>query len=175
MSVLRLCFTFLLIAALGAISPCEAKKIQVAVPGFSQNMAFSAAKLSGYYQAEDLDVDFILMSAGIAVQALIGGSVDFALVGGAAVTSMLRGAPIHFVLASFYRPVYFVYARPGLRDIKDLKGKKIGVANLGASSDFLLRQALSMQKLEERDVTIVSVGLPSTRVAALMAGTIDAT
>jgi len=53
----------------------EARKIQVAVPGFSQNMAFSAAKLAGYYQAEELDVEFVLMSAGTAVQALIGGSV----------------------------------------------------------------------------------------------------
>jgi hypothetical protein len=38
-------------------------------------MAFSAAKLAGYYQAEELDVEFVLMSAGTAVQALIGGSV----------------------------------------------------------------------------------------------------
>jgi NitT/TauT family transport system substrate-binding protein len=175
MTVCKLALTLLVITVLGWISPSEARKIQVAVPGFSQNMAFSAAKLSGFYQAEDLDVEFILMSAGTAVQALIGGSVDFALVGGAAVTSILRGAPLHFVLASFYRPVYFVYARPSLKDIRDLKGKKIGVANLGASSDFLLREALSIQKLDERDVGIIAVGLPTTRVAALMAGTIDAT
>jgi ABC-type nitrate/sulfonate/bicarbonate transport system substrate-binding protein len=71
--------------------------------------------------------------------------------------------------------MYFVYARPALKHIKDLKGKKIGVANLGASSDFLLREALSMEKLDERDVSIIAVGLPTTRVAALMAGTIDAT
>lgn len=171
----RLIGVLLLSAAIVWSCPAQARKVQVAVPGFSQNMAFSAAKLSGYYRAEDLDVEFILMSAGTAVQALIGGSVDFALVGGAAVTSMLRGAPIRFVLASFYRPVYFVYGRPALKDIRDLKGKKIGVANLGAASDFLLREALSMQKVDESDVNIIAVGLPTTRVAALMAGTIDAT
>jgi ABC-type nitrate/sulfonate/bicarbonate transport system substrate-binding protein len=156
---------------------CEvyAKKIHVAVPGFSQNMAFSASKMLGFYQAEDLDVEFVLMSAGTAVQALIGGSVDFALVGGAAVTSILRGAPIRFVLASFYRPVYFVYARPELREIKDLKGKKLGVANVGAASDFLLREALGMHGLNDKEVAILGIGLPTTRVAALMAGTIDAT
>jgi len=153
----------------------EARKVQVAVPGFSQNMAFSAAKLAGYYQAEDLDVDFVLMSAGTAVQAVIAGSVDFALVGGAAVTSILRGAPIKFVLASFYRPVYFIYAKPEIRDVKDLKGKKLGVANVGAASDFLLREALNMRGLDDKEVTILTVGLPTTRVAALTAGTIDAT
>jgi NitT/TauT family transport system substrate-binding protein len=153
----------------------EARKVQVAVPGFSQNMAFSAAKLAGYYQAEDLDVEFVLMSAGTAVQALIGGSVDFALVGGAAVTSILRGVPIRFVLASFYRPVYFVYAKPEVREVKDLKGKKLGVANVGAASDFLLREALNMHGLDDKEVTILGVGLPTTRVAALVAGTIDAT
>jgi len=153
----------------------EARKIQVAVPGFSQNMAFSAAKLAGYYQAEDLDVEFVLMSAGTSVQALIGGSVDFALVGGAAVTSILRGAPIRFVLASFYRPVYFVYAKPEVREVKDLKGKKLGVANVGAASDFLLREALNMYGLDDKEVAILGVGLPTTRVAALVAGTIDAT
>ena len=81
----------------------EARKVQVAVPGFSQNMAFSAAKLAGYYQAEDLDVEFVLMSAGTAVQALIGGSVDFALVGGAAVTAILRGGA-HQVHFGFFLP-----------------------------------------------------------------------
>ena len=153
----------------------EARKVSVAVPGFSQNMAFSAAKTLGYYQAEDLEVDFILMSAGTAVQALIGGSVDFALVGGAAVTSIVRGAPLRFVLASFYRPVYFVYAKPEIREVKDLKGKKLGVANVGAASDFLLREALAMHGLDDREVTILGVGLPTIRVAALVAGTIDAT
>jgi NitT/TauT family transport system substrate-binding protein len=159
----------------GFAGSVQAKKVQVAVPGFSQNMAFSAAKLAGYYQAEDLDVEFILMSAGTSVQALIGGSVDFALVGGAAVTSILRGAPVRFVLASFYRPVYFVYARPEIREIKDLRGKKIGVANVGAASDFLLREALNMHGVDDREVAILGVGLPTTRVAALVAGTIDAT
>ena len=155
--------------------PAEARKVRVAVPGFSQNMAFSAAKMLGYYQTEDLDVDFILMSAGTAVQALIGGSVDFALVGGAAVTSIVRGAPLRFVLASFYRPVYFIYAKPEIREIKDLKGKKLGVANVGAASDFLLREALNMHGLDDKEVAILGVGLPTIRVAALVAGTIDAT
>jgi len=159
----------------GFVSSANARKVQVAVPEFSQNMAFSAAKLAGYYQAEDLDVEFVLMSAGTAVQALIGGSVDFALVGGAAVTPILRGAPIRFVLASFYRPVYFVYAKPEVREVKDLKGKKLGVANVGAASDFLLREALNMHGLDDKEVTILGVGLPTTRVAALVAGTIDAT
>ena len=84
MSITRVTCALLLIV-FGYVCRADARKLQVAVPGFSQNMAFSAAKLSGYYQAEDLDVEFILMSAGTAVQAVIGGSVDFALVGGAAV------------------------------------------------------------------------------------------
>jgi ABC-type nitrate/sulfonate/bicarbonate transport system substrate-binding protein len=153
----------------------DARKVQVAVPGFSQNMAFSAGKMLGYYQAEDLDVEFILMSAGTAVQALIGGSVDFALVGGAAVTSILRGAPLRFVLASFYRPMYFVYAKPDIRDVMELKGKRLGVANVGAASDFLLREALHLYGLGDREVAILGIGLPTTRVAALVAGSIDAT
>jgi len=94
----------------------EARKVQVAVPGFSQNMAFSAAKLAGYYQAEDLDVEFVLMSAGTAVQALIGGSVDFALVGGAAVTSILRGAPIGSFWLLFTGPsISFMRSRKSAR------------------------------------------------------------
>jgi NitT/TauT family transport system substrate-binding protein len=109
------------------------------------------------------------------VQALIGGSVDFALVGGAAVTSILRGAPLRFVLASFYRPMYFVYAKPDIRDVKELKGKRLGVANLGAASDFLLREALHLNGLDDKEVTILGIGLPTIRVAALVAGSIDAT
>ena len=94
----------------------EARKVRVTVPEFSQNMAFSAAKLAGYYQAEDLDVEFVLMSAGTAVQALIGGSVDFALVGGAAVTSILRGAPIGSFWLLFTGPsISFMRSRKSAR------------------------------------------------------------
>src|SRR5262245_35141200 len=110
--------TFLLCALclLSFAALAEARKVQVAVPGFSQNMAFSAAKLAGYYQAEDLDVEFVLMSAGTAVQALIGGSVDFALVGGAAVTSILRGSPIGSFWLLFTGPsISFMRSRKSAR------------------------------------------------------------
>src|SRR5215470_7146527 len=112
LSVPILCAIF----CVGISASAQARKVQVAVPGFSQNMAFSAAKLAGYYQAEDLDVEFVLMSAGTAVQALIGGSVDFALVGGAAVTSILRGAPIGSFWLLFTGPsISFMRSRKSAR------------------------------------------------------------
>lgn len=60
--------------------------------------------------------------------------------------------------------------------LKDLKGLKIGISTAGASSDLTIRYLLEQAGLDpQRDVQIIPVGGPSTQVAALKNGIIDAT
>src|SRR5512145_1901173 len=102
--------------------------VNVAVPSFSMSLvAFMAAKERGYYRQEGLDVNFVLMPAAIASRALIAGNVDFATVGGSALTASLGGAPLRLLFSSFNRSLFWLYSRPEIADVKELKGKKIGV------------------------------------------------
>jgi NitT/TauT family transport system substrate-binding protein len=60
--------------------------------------------------------------------------------------------------------------------LKDLKGLKIGISSPGAGTDLTIRYLLEQAGLDpQRDAQIVPVGGPSTQVAALKNGVIDAT
>jgi NitT/TauT family transport system substrate-binding protein len=65
-----------------------------------------------------------------------------------------------------------IVARPGIRTVKELKGKKIGV-EIGVVSHLLLIHALKENGLTEKDVTLVNV--PTHQTAQVLAsGDVDA-
>ena len=145
-----------------------ATTVNVAVPSFSMSLiAFMAAKERGYYQQEGLDINFVLMPAAIASRALIAGNVDFATVGGSALTASLGGAPLRLLFSSFSRSLFWLYSRPDISAVKDLKGKKVGVSSIGSGPDSMLRDLLRTHGLQGgKDVTILAVGVDSSRYAS---------
>ena len=165
-----------LLAIVGSFADGEARTIHVAVPTLSMVViAFTAAKEKGYYRDEGLDVDLVVMRDTLGISALIGGNVDFASMSGAGLTAILGGVPLRFAFSSFYRPMFWIYAKPEIQDIKALKGKKIGVTGLGSGPDNLLRETLKRNGIEGgRDAVILALGLPSTVATALRTGTVDA-
>jgi NitT/TauT family transport system substrate-binding protein len=155
----------------------EARKVQMAVATFSQSvLPMVVAREKGYFREEDLDVELILMTASVANIALMGGNVDFISSGPSVVGAIARGAPLKFVFLCFNRPMHWLYARPEIKSLKDIKGKKIGVSSVGASAHFLVQEILRRHGMDPaRDVTILGVGTTAHRFAALQSGTIDAT
>lgn len=148
----------------------------MAVPTLSMVViAFTAAKEKGYYREEDLDVNLVVMRDTLGISALIGGNVDFATMSGAGLTAIIGGMPLRFAFSTFYRPMFWIYAKPEFPDFKSLRGKKIGVTGLGSGPDNLLREILRRNGLEGgRDAVILALGLPSTVAAALRSGAVDA-
>ena len=153
-----------------------ATTVNVAVPSFSMSLvAFMAAKERGYYRQEGLDVNFVLMPAAIASRALIAGNVDFATVGGSALTASLGGAPLRLLFSSFNRSLFWLYSRPDISEVKDLKGKKVGVSSIGSGPDSMLRDLLRTHGLQGgKDVAILAVGVDSSRYASLANNVTDA-
>jgi NitT/TauT family transport system substrate-binding protein len=173
MKFVRCCFL------LGCFLPPSitlAATVNVAVPSFSMSLvAFMAAKERGYYRQEGLDVNFVLMPAAIASRALIAGNVDFATVGGSALTASLGGAPLRLLFSSFNRSLFWLYSRPEIADVKELRGKKIGVSSIGSGPDSMLRDLLRSHGLQGgKDVLILAVGVDSSRYASLANNMTDA-
>jgi NitT/TauT family transport system substrate-binding protein len=80
------------------------------------------------------------------------------------------------VFSSFDKPTHWLYAKPDIRTVKDLKDKKVAVDGLGGTLESLLRSVLEKNGLEAgRDVPILAIGPPPGRFAALTSGAIDAT
>ena len=173
MKLVRCCF---LLVCFLLPSAGFATTVNVAVPSFSMSLvAFMAAKEKGYYRQEGLDVNFVLMPAAIASRALIAGNVDFATVGGSALTASLGGAPLRLLFSSFNRSLFWLYSRPEITDVKELKGKKIGVSSIGSGPDSMLRDLLRSHGLQGgKDVAILAVGVDSSRYASLANNLTDA-
>jgi NitT/TauT family transport system substrate-binding protein len=157
-------------------SEAQAKKVRLAIPGYTiAVLSFLAAKASGYYTAEGLDVELIAMRAPTANVAVLSGSVEFSGVPLAGLTTALRGAALKVLFCQNDRPQHVLFAKPDLQNIKALRGKKIAVAGLGVIDDILLREVFSANGMDGgKDTAIVAIGAAETRFAALASGTVDA-
>ena len=95
--------------------------------------------------------------------------------GGATMPAVVQGAPLRFLFSTFNRPLFWLYSRPEIKDIKGLKGKKVSVSGIGSGPDTLLRDLLKKNALEPgRDVTILGVGSNPTLLASLQNNVVDA-
>lgn len=154
----------------------ELLTLPVAIPAVSPAATtFVVARDRGYYRQEGFDVQLIVMPSAVGTQALIGGNVKFSTVGGAGVLPVLRGAPLRFLFATFNRPMFWLYAKPEIRSLESLKGKRVGVSSFGSGPDSLLRDLLKKHGLEGgREVPILAIGSGTARYYALDAGSVDA-
>jgi len=138
-------------------------------------LPFMIARDKGYYRAEGLDAELILMSAPIASRALLSGDVAVATVGGAGLPPLLRGSPFKFLFTTYNRAMFWLYAKPEIRDVKALKGKRVGVSGIGSGPDSLLREILRQNGLDaNRDVAVLSLGVMPTIFSGLQSGMVDA-
>lgn len=155
----------------------DVRKIHIAISTPSPLVAaFVIANAKGFYRSDGLEVEQVVMPGTLATQALIGANVEFSTLGGAGLPSILLGAPLRMLFATFYRPLFWLYSKPGIRSVGDLKGKKIGVSTIGGGPDLLLRAALVRHGLDAaRDVTVLALGESRARLTALRTGLVDAT
>jgi NitT/TauT family transport system substrate-binding protein len=170
------------IVSLGLISaahlPAQTglRKVRVSIPAANVTyLPFYAAKDNGYYKEEGLDVEFILMPATLASTAVLTGDIDYNGAVTGVVTAAVRGQPIKAVIFTMRSPVQGLMARSDIKDLQQLKGKKIGVSSPGSTTDLVTRYILRRQGIEfGRDYSIVYVPAEGGRLASLDSGVIDA-
>jgi ABC-type nitrate/sulfonate/bicarbonate transport system substrate-binding protein len=134
------------------------------------------AARKGYFKDEGLDTDKVQMQPAIAVKALMSGDIDYLLAWGSAVRAAVTGVPIKAVVGIASRPLHVLIARSEIKSPNELKGKIIGVDSVAGTVDYLSRVAARHFGFEpEKDVKIIVTGESPTRLAALRAGSIDAT
>ncbi|MGH7930369.1 MAG: ABC transporter substrate-binding protein [Candidatus Binatia bacterium] len=134
------------------------------------------AMRKGFFKEEGIDVDKVQMQPALGVKALMSGDVDYLLAWGSALRAAVTGVPIKAVVGFAGRPLHVLIARPEIKTPQDLRGKIIGVDSVAGTVDYLSRVAVRHFGMEpDRDVTIIVTGESPTRLAALHAGSIDAT
>jgi NitT/TauT family transport system substrate-binding protein len=159
-------------------TPLFAQNIRIGIPGLSAEFTpVWAAKDRGRLKKYGFDAEIIVMQGGTQlVQALVGGSLDFAVMGGAYLTGAVRGADLVMVATHMDRFPYSLIVKPTIKRAEDLKGAKLAISRFGSSSDAGLRVSLQRTGINpDKDVTILQVGGQTERYAALRAGVVDGT
>ena len=150
--------------------------------GTTGNMHAIVAKAKGFCEKYNFHCEpTTINSTSLGLQALIGKSIDVTQ-GGADLlaASILAGADIRIIGLSLPNNVLSVSVRNDVplahrKDgypamMQDLKGKKIGVAARGTSSEKYFNMMLGEGGLKPEDVTYVAIGNPVTGYAALAVG-----
>ena len=180
----RIIGTLICLAGLGAsISPLHAQT--PALPKFTINYAartgttwpFYIAREAGYYQKYGLDVNLVfgVHPAGIAMivsgeAAMTNYTLEQAMQAGSRDGSMV------FLASSFKKSLFAMMAAKNITGIKDLKGKRFGVSQIGDAPYNYAVGLLAKAGLTPKDVQWLAVGTDvNGRAAALVGDRVDAT
>ena len=170
--------TLCLIFASVASAQVTRIKVGYSSIGVGQSLVW-VAKEAGLFKENGLDVQLIFIgSSSILSQAVIARDVPIAIMSGtAAINSQLAGSDLVIAASTKKDPAQvFLVTAKGISQPAQLKGKKLAVSRLGASSDFIRRLILKKIGLvPDKDVAIIQIGSSPVRMAALANGVADGT
>lgn len=128
----------------------------------------------GWFEEAGLELlpIFQVYDSGVAIAAAMArGDIRIGYMGlTAAILTYARGVPIK-VISGIHKYGYGLVARPEIKEVSDLEGKKIGSLREGTVTDILL--TLMIDKYQLDDVTILRMS-PSNGVLALITNSVDA-
>jgi len=171
----------LVLIALAASRHCgsvdAAERVRLALPAKSMGyLPLFVALHRGFFKDENIEIETPMMLPQLAHNALLSGEVDYHGVADSALRLAAKGAPIKTIFFGASRPNYFLMAKPQFRAVQELRGKYIGIVRFGDTIELATRIAFSREGMDaQKDAVLIMIGLPSTRVAALTAGSVDAT
>ena len=135
------------------------------------------AKEGNYYEKHGLQVEAIsIPGSSLAIQAMLAGELPIIQLGGAASIQANLGGADTVIIATIVRKfLFWIYGRPEIGRIEDLKGKVFGSTRFGTLSDLASRFALRLHGIDpERDITMIQTGGPAETVSAMMTGKVHA-
>jgi NitT/TauT family transport system substrate-binding protein len=170
-------FSFLFFPSLVNAQAKTLKELRVPYALGGSTGFFWVAHRSGSFEKHGIKVLPIFMRGGReAVQALISRDVFIEQQGSSGViTAWAQGAKDLVVIGATGNKLDYVFISvPAIKKPADLKGKKIAISQIGASTDFIARLALRQLGLTDKEVTIIGIGSQAERWAALSGGHVDA-
>ena len=154
------------------------KHIYVGISSLSMgNIIIPVTKEAKLFEKYGLSADPVVMrGSGESSKAMIGGSIQFAPIATPTVINAgLSGSDLVILAHTLPGVVHAMVAKPEIKRIEELKGKKIGVTTFGSLTDFLVRHILRKKGLNpDRDIALIQIGGDPERIGALKQGAIDA-
>ena len=153
-------FSFLALLFLVFTNAAFAKKepLKVGYSDWPGWVAWEVAIQKDWFKEAGVDVEFIWFDYVASMDAFVAGKIDAVCVtnGDALVTGATGGANVMILVNDYSNGNDMVVAQPGYKNLKELKGKKIGV-EIGFVDHLLLLNGLEKAGLKESDITLVNV------------------
>jgi NitT/TauT family transport system substrate-binding protein len=171
--------TIFSVALILLLSWAYAEKVRVGL-GYIPDVQFApfyAGVVEGIYGKKNLEVEFQHGFSSELYPLLAQGKLDFVVADAEDVIALrsqdLKAAPFKYVLALYQAVpnVMFSKAEKGIRSVRDLKGKTIGIPGLFGTSYTSLQAMLRVAGLKESDVKIQQIGF--TQAEAILANRVD--
>ncbi len=167
----------MLCAAATTPASAELQKIKMTITSRTAAAApYFIAIDKGYFAEQGLAVEIVDAGGGIAIPAMISGSVDFTMSAAVAISAIMRGARLRVIYTMADRPPYQLWAtQPELKTLADLKGKQVGIISRGDTFEIAMRVTLRDAGLPQDFVGFTALGAgTSPRQAALASGALPA-
>jgi NitT/TauT family transport system substrate-binding protein len=132
---------------------------------------------AGIFRKHGLDVELLFVAGGSSTaQVVQSGQAPIGIfTGSAVVTAGLAGGDLVAVAGVMNVVPFFVMARPDIRRVEDLKGRKISITRFGSASDFALRYTEEKWPLKRsRDFAVIQNGSMPANMLALKGGAVEA-
>ena len=132
------------------------------------------AQGKGFFKAEGLEVELIQMNPRLGATAVVGGDVTFATPFVSTLRGAAQGLPLKLVFVHVKKGPYFLMVRNEIKDVQQLKGKKIGVATIKGADQLIAEEMLQAKGFNPAFLQPVGIGDAPVRMQALISGAVDA-
>ena len=143
----------------------------------SQSMPWIAQE-AGLFRKYDLDFPLVYIgSSPMATAAMLGGDAELLQDGGLGTVRAVVQGTTDLVFIGGIKNILTqsILAKPEIKRLEDLKGKKVGVTRIGSTTHYFAVQAFRRRGMEAgRDFALVQTGGAPEMLAALISGAIDA-
>lgn len=160
--------------AVSVIGGAVAAPLKVAYSDWPGWVAWQVAIEKGWFKEEGVDVEFEWFDYVPSMDAFSAGKVDAVCMtnGDALVVGATGGKSVIVLINDYSNGNDMIVAKPGIKSLKDLVGKKVGL-EVGFVDHLLLLNGLEKAGIKESDVTLVNTKTNETP-QVLASGDVDA-
>lgn len=167
---------FLNLAVIQQRVEAQAQKVRISISSRSNtSVPFYVATSKGFFREEGMDVEIIQANPRLGAMALMNGDVSFTGTFVSTVRGILSGFPLKIVLVAFKKGVYYLIAHPSVKDIQDLKGKKLGVSSIRGADHLVAEELLKSKGFNPAQLQPVALGDTSVRLQSVLTGAVEVT
>jgi len=151
-----------------SVAHAQTEKIRISLSSRSNtNTSYYVAQARGIFKDEGLEVEFIQINPRLGALAVLNGDVTFTTSFVSTFRGIVQGLPMKTVFILLKKGIYYLMVKPEIiKDIEDLKGKKLGVTTINGGDHIIGRELLRSKGVDPSLLQAIAVGDPASGLFA---------